>query len=335
MLLESLPERVVATLETRNAWRRKLANSSSGLEFIVSDLTRWRPGSEVRISFLDGDQALHSDVEAALGQVGDACNLVLDFGRDSETGEYRRWTEHDTEFAAEVRVSFDEEGYWSLVGTDSIDPAIGGPGSSVGGGPGQRSLNLGGFKDEKPTGWEGIVRHEFLHALSFHHAHQNMRGDCEAEFRWDDDRGYQPTHDRFGQFVPDAQGRSPGIYTYLSGAPNFWSRATVDHNLRTEDSEEVIVGPFDRASVMLYQFEPFFYKSNPSSCAPTGNGIDLSEGDKRGLALLYPHVDVEIEAIKKRISEERTALDAKRLEAAASLSVYTTRVRQVLDEWDS
>jgi hypothetical protein len=172
----------------------------------------------VRIAFLDGEQALHAEIEAALEQVADACNLVLDLGRDSETGQYRRWTAQDTEYVADIRVSFDEEGYWSLVGTDSVDLAVGGPGSSVGGSPGQRSLNLGGFKDNRPTGWEGTVRHEFLHALSFHHAHQNMRGECQTEFRWDDDRGYQPTQDQFGQFVPDSQGRSPGIDTFLSGA---------------------------------------------------------------------------------------------------------------------
>ena len=36
-------------------------------------------------------------------------------------------------------------------------------------------------------------------------------------------------------------------------------------------------------------FISFFYKSDPSRCAPTGNGVDLSDGDKRGLSLLYPH----------------------------------------------
>lgn len=333
MLLESLPDRVVATIETRNAWRRKLAQSDEGLEFVVSDLSRWRPGSVVRIAFLDGDTSLHADIEAACGQIADACNLVLDFGKDA-SGDYRRWTEQDTDLTAEIRVSFDSDGYWSLVGTDSIDPAIGGPGSPEGGGPGQRSLNLGGYKTDKPAGWEGTVRHEFLHALAFHHSHQNMRGACQEEFRWEDDPGYQPTQDQFGQFVADSDGRVPGIYTYLSGAPNFWSRATVDHNLRAEDSEDVIFGPFDSDSVMLYQFEPFFYRSNPSECAPTGNGVDLSKGDKRGLALLYPRVDAEIEAIEERVSRERAVLDGG-LESAGATSTYKRQVRELLEAWAS
>ena len=143
--LESLPDQIVASLEVRDRWRRQLAEDTAGLEFIVSDLSRWKPGSTVRVAFLDGDTALHADIEQAISQVADECNLDLDFGRDPATGEYRRWTEADTEYAAEIRVSFDMGGYWSLVGTDSNDPTIGGPGSPVGGGPGQRSLNLDGF----------------------------------------------------------------------------------------------------------------------------------------------------------------------------------------------
>jgi hypothetical protein len=115
-----------------------------------------------------------------------------------------------------------------------------------------------------------------------------MRGPCEDEFRWEDDAGYVPTRDARRVFVPDPAGRRPGIYTYLGGPPNRWSRRKVDHNLRTVESPDVIAGPFDSASVMLYMFPPFFYKSTPSACAPTGNGVDLSQGDIRGLKLMYP-----------------------------------------------
>ena len=44
-ILESLPDPVVAALEVRDAWRRQLAESTAGLEFIVSDLARWPVGS--------------------------------------------------------------------------------------------------------------------------------------------------------------------------------------------------------------------------------------------------------------------------------------------------
>ncbi|WP_426120818.1 hypothetical protein [Kocuria sp. LHG3120] len=288
MILDSLPDEVLASLEIRNAAWRRMAENAPGLEFVASDLARWVPGSVVRVAFLDGDTDLHDAVAGATDQITEACNLRLDFGSDG-SGGYRRWREDDEDYAAEIRVSFDLGGYFSLVGTDSTDRSIGLPGEPVGGRPNQRSLNLSGFAAQRPDRWEGTVRHEFLHALAFHHSHQNLRGPCEVEFRWDDDPGYVPTRDPRGVFVPDSQGRRPGIYTFLAGPPNRWPRHKVDHNLRTEDDPAVVVGPFDPASVMLYRFPSFFYKSDPSRCAPTGNGVDLSGGDKRGLSLLYPH----------------------------------------------
>lgn len=306
MELESLPDEITAAIEVRDRWRRR-ASAGGGLEFLVSDIARWTPGSTVRVAFLDGDSQLHADIARATAQITDVCNLVLDFGLDNATGAYRRWSPADADFAAEIRVSFDLGGYFSLVGTDSTDRTIGAAGGPIGGNPGQRSLNLGGYTVNRPARWEGTVRHEFLHALAFHHSHQNMRGTCEGEFRWDDDAGYIPTQDPRGVFVPDAGGQRPGIYTYLAGAPNRWSRAKVDHNLRTEDDPDVTAGPFDSRSVMLYRFPEFFYKSNPSSCAPKSDGLNLSEGDKRGLNLLYPHTADELAELQSRAS---TALES-------------------------
>jgi hypothetical protein len=333
-LLEALPDKVVAALEVRDAWRRRVAAEAVGFEFLVSDLTRWTPGAAVRVAFLDGDDELHGRIVEATRQITDACNLTLDFGRDSSTGRCRRWTETDTEYAAEIRVSFDFGGYWSLVGTDSTDPTISDQSDPIGGRPHQRSLNLGGFAEELPADFAGTVRHEFLHALAFHHEHQNMRGPCESQFRWDDDAGYVPTKDPRGVFVPDAEGRSPGIYTYLAGAPNFWPRAKVDHNLRTKESPELIAAQFDAKSVMLYAFAPFFYRTNPSDCAPTGNGVDLSDGDRRGLQLLYPHTASDVAEIASRAQKSLEAWTADTgLESlgAEERAPYAGRVAELLE----
>jgi hypothetical protein len=299
VVLESLPDEVEATVQLRDAWFRDLPSASGGLEFIVSDLRRWNPGQRVRVAFLGGDTALHRDIMEATREITESCNLILDFG-ETQNGTFRTWSTQDTEYAAEIRVTFDKSGYFSLVGTDSIAPDIGRETDAVGGRPGQCSLNLGGFTVSRPANWRGVVRHEFLHALSFHHSHQNMRGPCEQSFRWDDDEGYEPTQDAQGRFVVDSAQRRPGIYTYLSGAPNRWKKEKVDHNLRTEDDPTAVAGPFDRRSVMLYRFPPLFYKTLPSECAPEGEGISLSEGDRRGLQLLYPGTSSGIEAIMER-----------------------------------
>jgi hypothetical protein len=289
ILMDSLPDDVAATVEIRNAQLNALSFGGGplGLEFLVSDLRRWLPGKVIRVAFLDGDGDLHLDIKTAAEEITNACGVVFDFG-ETTNGEFRRWTENDTEHAAEIRVSFDKAGYFSLVGIDSIDTGIGPLTSRVGGRPYQASLNLGGFAVQKPATWRGTTLHEFLHALGFHHAHQNMRGPCDASFRWEDDEGYQPTQDDRGAFVSDHNGKRPGIYTFLAGFPNFWNRAKVDHNLKTEEDPNLVAGPFDPRSTMLYRFPPLFYKTMPSKCAPDGDGQALSEGDIRGLRLLYP-----------------------------------------------
>ncbi len=317
IVLEALPDDVIASMESRDRWMASLQYAEGGMEFLVTDLQSWTPGQTIRVAFLGGSPDLHKAIEEATHEISSVANLTLDFKKD---GSYRTWTTSDTEYAGDIRVSFDNTGYFSLVGTDSNNPNIGQPQQPVGGGPHQRSLNLGGYDVARPAAWEGTVRHEFLHALAFHHEHQNMRGPCEAAFRWEDDPGYQPTRDARGAYVVDAAGLRPGIYTYLSGYPNGWSKAKIDHNLRTSsDSRALVAGPFDSASVMLYRFPALFYRSQPSPCAPSGNGQQLSEGDKRALKLLYPKDAAALSAVGTRRETLLNAIEASGERAAPGL----------------
>lgn len=300
LTLDDLPQDVVATMEVRDRWFTATVEFGQTQSYLVEDVVRWLPGQTVRVAFLGGDTTLHRDIEEATKQITEAASINLDFGYSYTTGKYRSWSVDDTSYTADIRVSFDQSGYFSLVGTDSISSLIGPPDGPVGGRPGQRTLNLGGFNFFRPASWRGTVRHEFLHALAFHHQHQSPSGACDNEFRWQDDSGYQPNLDSEGRYLPDSLGRRPGIYTYLAGSPNKWDKSKVDHNLRQLSASGLSFSTFDQASVMLYRFPPLFYKTIPSPCAPIGDGQSLSAGDKAGLLFLYPREAANASALSLR-----------------------------------
>ena len=79
---------------------------------------------------------------------------------------------------------------------------------------------------------------------------------------------------------------------------------------------------------MLYRFASFFYKSSPSPCAPTVEAIELSEGDKRGLRLLYPETIEEMAPVAARaeaaLAELRGGAE-ETIEAAPPSSPYHDR----------
>ncbi|RIV39746.1 zinc metalloprotease [Micromonospora radicis] len=288
-ILDVLPEDVVATMEVRDRWFAEVAvQAPQGRGYFLGDLLRWPAGAVVRVAFLGGDTALHHDIEDATRQITDACNLTFDFGLDSATGRYRTWSTSDTDYRADIRVSFDQRGFNSLVGRDAVNATVGAPDQPMGGRPYQRSLNLSGFPLQRPADWRRVVRHEFLHAVAFRHEHQHPLSGCELQFRWEDDPGYLPTTDESGRYLADSEGRRPGVYTMLAGHPNRWERARVDTNLRPKPAADALLGPFDPASIMLYSFPPAYYRTNPNPCAATGNREDLSAGDIEALRHAYP-----------------------------------------------
>lgn len=289
--LESLPAMFQARIEQRKITLSKVPSQASGFapKALISLSRRWPNGHTVKIAFKGGDKALHKKIDDAVSEWTRYANLKFDFGVNPATGEYRKWKTTDTTFTADVRVSFDKSGYYSLIGKDSVDPLIALPGSE--------SLNLEGFDQSLPPDWMGTARHEFGHAISFEHEHQ-ASGACD--FRFEDDAGYVPTTDDFGQFINDSAGRRPGLYTLLGGPPNNWPPAVVDFNLKDlPPSSAFAPGPFDKDSIMKYFFPSFmFIAGEHSPCYTSAEALDLSAGDKKGAAAVYPRESAAIMADK-------------------------------------
>jgi hypothetical protein len=79
IVLESLPDDVVALMESRGRWTTSLQHAEGGLEFLVADLQSWTPGQTVRVAFLGGSEELYSAIEEATRPISENANLVLDF----------------------------------------------------------------------------------------------------------------------------------------------------------------------------------------------------------------------------------------------------------------
>ena len=222
-VVEGFPPRIQARMEQRIRSLKSVPPMHGlALRFIINLSKQWQPGQTLKVAFRGGDTALHKQIADTVNEWTNYANLKFDFGIDPTTGEYRTWKTTDTAFAAEIRVSFDQSGFYSLVANDSINTSISKPGEA--------SLNLEGFDQSLPSDWSGVALHEFGHAIGFEHEHQGPGVPCD--FRFDDDPGYVHTTDSFGQLISDSSGKKPGLYAVLGGPPNNWPQAVVDFNLK-------------------------------------------------------------------------------------------------------
>ena len=73
------------------------------------------------------------------------------------------------------------------------------------------------------------------------------------------------------------------VYRHFEGAPNYWSRATVDHNLFTQ-YRDIEYRPFDPDTIMMFSFPGNWFTDGK----PRGGKQVLSDSDKQFIARLYP-----------------------------------------------
>lgn len=182
-----------------------------------------------------------------------------------------QWTEHanltfvfDDAPAAQIRISFDDLGAWSYIGTDALRIPSNQP-----------TMNFG-WQDQ------GVVLHEFGHMIGMIHEHQNPSSN---PIQWN----------------------KPVVIQALSGPPNYWDLATIQHNLFDKYAPSQLNGSqFDPASVMLYSF--------PESWTLNGfhsqeNHV-LSQLDMAFAARVYRRIDSGGSTVPVELSVFEGALEA-------------------------
>ncbi len=308
---EGYPERVIDALNERQQALSSAAKNRSqiGIQSVLSISRTWKPGDVITVAFQGGTVELRQNIYGAVKPWTDAANLTLDFGPSPSIGNFREWSTTDQTYTADIRIGFNPDGYWSVVGNDSIDNSVAKPN--------QESMNFEGFADGLPQDWQGVVLHEFGHALGFEHEHQSPGSPCETEFRWDDDPGYVPTRDSYGQFVQDAQGRRPGIYTRLGGPPNGWKREKIDYNLKQlPNSADWRASVFDKSSIMKYYFPDWMFTNGSSSACYSPESLVLSAQDQKAASETYPRPAHDVrEVLNRQLAAYRQLLTLSGLPA--------------------
>jgi hypothetical protein len=202
-------------------------------ELAVAWRRQWQPGQELRIRFMDGEPELHRRVRAHAESWLDHANLGFAFGSYAD---------------AEIRVSFEGRGYWSLIGTDAMRAGW----AAV-------TMQLGGFTatdDDIPL--RRAVLHEFGHAIGCIHE----QASSAAVIPWDEARVYE--------FYRDWQG---------------WDDETIYENvLRRYSPQTVRFSTFDPASIMQYPVPAHLTRGGYE----VGWNNDLSAGDKSFIGRMYP-----------------------------------------------
>lgn len=196
----------------------------------------WANGRTLRVRFLDGDPVVQQRIPPFAHEWSKYANITFAFGNDPD---------------AEIRISFQDSGSWSYLGTDALSIPRDQP-----------TMNYGWLRADTPDEeYSRVVTHEFGHALACIHEHQSPA----ADIPWDKD----------------------AVYRYYMGPPNNWTKAEVDANLFERYSRTITqFSAFDRESIMLYAIPNQFTVGDYE----VGWNTHLSPVDKSYIATIYPKV---------------------------------------------
>jgi hypothetical protein len=215
LIVSEMRTRVLSPLESARLVELRKAKpekfrESSGLSKL------WPDGSELKIYFMDGTADQRAKFGKALDEWLKYANLHATYV-DSRN--------------APIRVSFAQEGSWSVIGVDAL-------GIVSGSSP---TINLGFQEGEAdiPTNY----LHEIGHMLGLVHEFNNPR----AHLIWNRD----------------------AVYRAYSGPPNNWSRSVIDYTFFQQGAYPG-VREFDPASIMTYAMPAAFFKDGNSIEAPSG-----------------------------------------------------------------
>jgi hypothetical protein len=225
------------------------------VEMAIFTGKKWANGRKVGVKFLDGSKIQKKKTQQYAEVWEQFANVNFDFNAGAK---------------AEIRISFKEQGSWSALGTDCLITSAF-PKSKP-------TMNYGWLRDDTDEKeWRRVVTHEFGHALSAIHEHQNPDGGIKWNLK--------------------------EVYRVFSGPPNNWTKAQIDFNIVQKYSlDQLNTTKYDRASIMLYSFPGSLIVGGVS----TPNNTDMSAKDKEFIATMYPKSAPKAAAAAPRMRTKKT-----------------------------
>lgn len=195
----------------------------------------WPVGSTIRVGFVAGQKAIQDKVFAIAKEWSKYANVTFVKAEPND---------------ADVRVSFDNTGEWSYLGTQSLSIP-----------KGQPTANLGpptvDFTNELES--RQLTLHAFGHVLGLIHEFQSPAAASQVNLE--------------------------KARAYFSGPPNYWTSEMVESNYRPLKNASLYADkPFDPYSVMLHRL-PAEIMNSGKTFEP---GDQLSPGDIAFIRMLYP-----------------------------------------------
>jgi hypothetical protein len=223
---------------------------SQGRAFAIRlSAKKWVNGTVLHYCFIDeAQEPAWKWVDAQKNMVRWAAKVWMDLDIGLSLVEVQDASEAELRFGC-----LQDDGSWSLVGTDNLDQSYWDRG---------RTLNYGW---DLTTDWgRATAQHELGHAIGLSHEHQSD----SAGIVWNID----------------------SVYAFFEAPPNSWSKEVIDSNIIQKLDPSATEGSkWDPKSIMEYPFEPGLIKSpKPYDTLGVGENLVLSDDDKKWVSTWYP-----------------------------------------------